>query len=256
MREKVLLKIILLEHMTWGLAFSLLGAYVVREFLNDDAVWLGYALVFACGLGTAKCVVALMPGKTLPAEPKGTVIYEHETEWKGIRKLGKVPSRALFILFWMVFSVWCVRLLPHDTLSFRLLFAGWAMICAAWVLKRCKTLCGYYGYDPKIKIALSRQELSVSYPNEDFLSSLVVFRLDEIADAGIAEYTGRFKIRANEKNNRGPYVYAFFLSGGFPLPDGHQAVDLKLRNSRRVLIETDDAENFIDALKNCGSFHS
>ena len=40
----------------------------------------------------------------------------------------------------------------------------------------------------------------------------------------------------------------FFLSGESSLSEGHQALDLELHNERHVLIETDDAENFLAAL--------
>ena len=122
-------------------------------------------------------------------------------------------------------------------------------------------------YTPRITITLVRRKLDVYYPMEDSIDGNASFSIDEIVEAHVVtaedhkirqhvinEQWGTFTIRTNVKIRSGPYMYAFFLSNSFPLPDGYQAVDLTLRNGRHVLIETDDAKNLLAALrKNEGS---
>jgi hypothetical protein len=109
-----------------------------------------------------------------------------------------------------------------------------------------------------IIITLHERKLAVSYPDEAFRGyfslQYAAFSLDEIAEArilaaddpkiqqylfgGVPEFT--------------PKHTKVYLRDRYILPVGHQVMDLKLRNGRHVLIETDDADNFLAALKRCG----
>jgi len=147
-------------------------------------------------------------------------VYEHKTTWKGKRELSGVFYDVFTLLLCICFAVYVLWYRPHDYKNIFCLFS--------W-------------------------------------HSNVNFSLEEIRSACLADLntieTQKFVTprswgwglkHTNTRLLYGPYQYAFFLKDRQPLPDGHQAVELKLRNGRHVLIETDDAENFIAALKKSG----
>ena len=114
---------------------------------------------------------------------------------------------------------------------------------------------------PRITITLAEQKIKVSYPY-GLLYRNVAFSFDKIVYARVANlndvevrkfitpcYLWRRFRRTNVRLLCNLYQYAIFLRDRQPLPDGHQAVDLKLKNGRHVLLETDDAENFLAALR-------
>jgi hypothetical protein len=194
-------------------------------------------------------------------EPTETPFYEHSIELGKKRKLSDVFAEVLLLLFFILFALWILPAV-RDEPDFWLFAASLFLMIVSGFLHLYRSLCSPRNYDLKITTALYKQKLNISWPDEGFLSDYAAFPLDEITEARIAtaedpeilEHVifsdGKLLIRTNAKIKSGPYMYAFFLSNSFPLPDGHQAVDLKLRNGRHVLIETDDAENFLAALKN------
>ena len=191
--------------------------------------------------------------------------YRHETLWKGERTLSGVFSRVLCLLIWIFIIVDCIWRLLHGYPDRWFTSALWILLGALWVLRLCEYLYGFWwGGEPKIKVALSEQGLSIRSPrhNHNLVSSSHVnvnFSLDEIVDARVANLDDpearifitpcpwwRFYRTSDH------YPYAFFLRERQPLQKGHQAVELKLQSDSRVLIETDDVENFLAALKRSG----
>ena len=266
MREKVLSRFIFCESIILGWAFSVFCVYLIEEFFVsgtlEPSVRFGLASIFfLCGFGITRCVALFRRKKSYFLESPGASVYEHEMERRRKRKLGGVLLDFMFWIFFIIFYIW--RLTNDDSLIPVL----WLMTTVVWFLRSCKSLYCDWKCMSKIKVTLYRKMLNVSYPdpNDYFLSKDAAFSFDEIADARIVaakdpeiwEHVnvglfGGAAIHTKEKMRHGPYMYALFISKDFPLPDGHQAVDLTLRNGRHVLIETDDAENFIAALRKNG----
>ena len=186
--------------------------------------------------------------------------YEHITAMER-QERDKVQRTLLPVVFvWTIFFMGIVILIRWLIWPERTLMSGVYLIAPLlpnvfWALN----------YEPKITVTLGEQKLKIFYSRAPGLNSNASFSFGDIADAHIVatedpeirkhvikEASGKLAIRTNKKIKRGPYMYAFFLSDEFPLPDGHQAVELKLRNGRHVLLETDDAENFIAALRKSG----
>ena len=262
MRDKVLSKIIFCEYIILGVMFSILCLVVIEEYFIPGTLEpfarFGLALVFfLCGFGITKCVKLLRQKKSLPTEQFGVMVYKHGTGRKGKEKLkfGDISSNILLSLGLISLCVFNIALMPHEN-QFTLPTVCWVLLGAAWVLRLCRLLFGYWGYEPRITVALYERKLNVFYPTEvfSFRSSVAAFSLDDIVDARILTAEDPVKeqnLFVDVTENRAVRA-KFFLSNGFPFPEGHQAVDLKHRNGRHVLIETDDAENFLAALKENG----
>ena len=276
MREKKVLSVLVFwENIVFGLAISVLCVLLIEAFLVPGTLGssakLGLTLIFfLCGFGIIKCWMLLRRRKSLLVEQEGALIYEHETERKG-RSSNELSSYVLLPLFWVFFSVLNMRRLPHEHPGFWFEAAFWVLFGVFWILKLCISLFNFWGYGIKITIAVSGRKLNVSFPKnegslgENLYRISAAFPLDEIAEARIVapedpeirqhainEASGKLAIRPNVKRKSGFYQYALFLSDRCPLPDGHQAVDLTLRSGRNVLVETDDADNFLAALRNNG----
>jgi hypothetical protein len=268
-REKVLSKIRFWENVTLGLAGSVASGVMVAEYFALDAldpyIVFGFALIsFLCGLIIIKCVekcVELIKRRKLSSY--GALVYEHSIRREKKFSISQVLYGVLLFSFYTFIQFWEFRRLPHSIQDSCPIVTCSVLIGVFWFLLSCR-LCTQ-GVVLKIAIILYVQELKLSFSDAIFVDKHAAFTIGEIADARIVtaddpdmrqhvinEQWGSFKILRNIKTYDGPYMYALFLSKSFPLPDGHQAVDLKLRNGRHVLIETDDADNFLAALKRCG----
>ena len=251
------------------MAVSVSCVYLIEAFffpgtLEPFAKFGLASIFFLCGLGITKCVKLFKLRKSHLVEPSGALVYEHsmERKWKP-----RDFTNVSYTLLWVFITAMYIWRLPHEHPDFWFAAVSYVLMGIFWVLRLCSFLYGFWNYEPKITITLYERELNVSYPDpsENFLSNDVAFPIDEIADARIVtakgpeirqhvnvELFGRTTISTKVKVKSGPYMYALFLSKDFPLSDGHQAVDLKLENGRHVLIETDDAENFLAAPRKNG----
>ena len=260
MRDKVLSKIIFWEYMIVGLAVSLFCFVILREILvrgTREPFECIYLIPF--GIVIIQCAMKL-GRKFRSAKPPEAPIYEHSIGRVEKRKLSSVFYGVL-VLFLAIFLSFLYMNRLHTFNDQRLLVACGVLWIASGFLRSYRSFHhSLRNYELKITTALSRQYLCISYPDEDFLSHYINFPLDEIVKARIVtaedpeirehlinEHWRIKTIRTNVKMS-GAYMYAFFLNDHFPLPDGHQAVDLKLKNGRHVLFETDDAENFLMSL--------
>jgi hypothetical protein len=259
MFEKVLSNFIFWERAIIGLGVSILCVLLIGEIIAPGALEpsAGFSvalLFFTCGLGVIKFRKPARQINPVSIELPGSLYYEHSTGWKRkSNKFGGVLSDLFSLLFW-VFGLRGIWLLSHGSPNSWLMAGSWALLVLVgvfWALRVCRSLYVFCVYEPKTKVTLFKRKLNVSHPQKNLLSGDTVFPIDKIANASII--TGdNPKIRGYLFEEEAATHTRFFLSDYFPLPAGHQAVDLKLRNGRHVLIETDDADNFLAALKRCG----
>jgi len=265
--EKIISRLIFWERIVAGLGFF---AFVSTIFIyvTEGNFFMTYGTFFLIYMYVNYGIFMLpRQRKTCPFELSDTPIYEHsierkekKTHWLG-RLLASV-AKVLFLLL-VLFFIFFVAHKEHVNSNSWLLGSSYALLGTAFTLWVFRELYCFWNYEPEIKITLLGEKLNVSYPNRESWHSDDAFPIDEIIEARIVTAEDQrckdfitnsgFIARPNEKIKRGPYMYAFFLSDKFPLPDGHQAVELKLKNGRHVLIETDDAENFLAALRKSGA---
>ena len=202
--------------------------------------------------------------------------YKHATEGKASFD-NTVPSwflSWLSLLFLLVLLFWFAPMMLDDTffsyiialLKAPLFLALIPLSIVELLLLLCRSLYSDRGNKPKITVSLASQNLNISYTNNSFLRDGSIetdFPLDKIMEVRIVtaedpqtrdlNVMARLDTPVNKEMFCGPYTYIFFLNNEdaplFPLPDGHQAVELKMQNGRYVLIETSDAENFLTALR-------
>ena len=265
--DDTLLRFSFLEEIIMGLVMLLLCASVLNAYpIFDETTGLttGYIPHLWCGIMLIKVVPKLPTRKPRFIEQLGELTYKHEILGKVERKLS-VFFQVLLLIVMIIISMFFDPYFPYENPLSIWLIAPAFVLVNVWIFSStCRSLYGFWcGYKLKIKVALSKKEVYVLYPYGEDLWRSAIFQLDEIIEARVVTAedpqirqdlitTSGFIPRPNKKRRNGPYMYAFFLGDTFPLPDGHQAVELKLKNGRHVLIETDDAENFIAALRKSG----
>jgi hypothetical protein len=237
----------------WGFIIALLMTsvfyvHVIKEFLTNGTVSDSFVFpIISSMYAIVKGVLLYRQKKSISVELSRAPVYRRETLRHRKRDFAEDFVCVLFLLSIILFCVWFLQHQSNNNLTDPLLKV--LVVVFLLLLSLQGLLYIYWGHGPKMTVALFLRSLNVSYPDR-FLIDESDFLLNDISEACI--------LAADDPKMK-QYLFAeapkhkvFFLSRGPTLCAGNQVMDLKLRNGRHVLIETDDADNFLAALRRCG----
>ena len=261
MPERILSKIFILKLAIMG---SIIAIYCFKFF--DGRTGISVLPLFPLFIfipSFLRDILYSMPSKKISTESSGALVYER-TITREIKnnKSDIISGWLLFLLFLLIWTVLIRNILTKDSINRRFIEV-YILIAAYFIALSSSNLYGLCCYERKITVALYERLLNISYHTEIYYPSRnATFPIDEISEVRIVSGEEEEELRqylprkwynlpshrTNRESLMGPYRFAFFLSKYFPLQDGHRAVKLELRKDNPVLVETDDAENFLDAL--------